>query len=877
MEEAKKAEAETPEKEAAKLGNETHSNDEGTTRSTTSRFRQVWDWIRKRVHKKEYRFFGKRLFFIIITAFISAFITPLVSLFITESYRHYKNDQNMRFPGKILEKTQASIVEIKTEDGKATGFIVEENGKKYVYTVRHAVMDRQAAVDDDSVFAIKKNVEIRSFGGAIVPIENGCECAITDGDDIQGAPWGDAVRFETKAELPGVRFSKRPVRHGDKIFAVGHRNNAPGLSVKTGKVTTAQNEKGLYVTHNAETTKGFSGGPIFDSNGDVMALDVCKPSVTGEEKTLDQFGIRLSVCRWVKADKEPHKRNQPGKFIVDYENGIFGYKDRYGGKYVYNCVIWRVSEDDDKMFDKEYKIVSKSREGNRIEPTLVKKDVDQGLGHRETGEIKIDDIRIDTGIEVNYLLVLANRFYFGLEGETNMCLAVQLWEVAAKKGNVLAQHNLGICHINGQGVAKDEIAAFRYFHEAADQDLAIAQYQLARCYSLGSGCERDESKEKHWLEKAAGNGLIEAEFALGGYCLRTRDYKGAIDWLTKAKEHGNPDAMAFLGECYQLGLGIDCDRNKALELYQNAVAAGSSTALALLGSYYLDEGKTEEAIARFVEARRRKVPIASFFLGYCYGRGLGVECDFERADKFLREAINGGCIEAMTETALNLLVKGDNQQGIAYLARAARLGDRHATVLLVYVYRLGIPVDQNLNWLFEQYRDAASSDHPSDLYVLGCCYAGGIGVKTNWTEAATIFQKLAANGLPHAQYELGDCYADGLGVESNEVKAVEWYRKAAENNFSLAQYELGWCYINGFGVATNVAKGIEWYQKASDLGYSPAQYELGKCYAEGFGVETNKAKAIEFYQKAAQKGYKDAIEALKQITSMSISVISEVH
>jgi TPR repeat protein len=38
-----------------------------------------------------------------------------------------------------------------------------------------------------------------------------------------------------------------------------------------------------------------------------------------------------------------------------------------------------------------------------------------------------------------------------------------------------------------------------------------------------------------------------------------------------------------------------------------------------------------------------------------------------------------------------------------------------------------------------------------------------------------------------AQYNLGHCYAEGLGVEQDYTQAVHWYRKAAEQGDTDAQ------------------------------------------------------------------------------------------
>ncbi len=47
---------------------------------------------------------------------------------------------------------------------------------------------------------------------------------------------------------------------------------------------------------------------------------------------------------------------------------------------------------------------------------------------------------------------LGSLYYFGDGVAQNYEEAFKLWLLAAKQGHVYAQHNIGICYANGQGV-----------------------------------------------------------------------------------------------------------------------------------------------------------------------------------------------------------------------------------------------------------------------------------------------------------------------------------------------------------------------------------------------------------------------------------------
>ena len=62
----------------------------------------------------------------------------------------------------------------------------------------------------------------------------------------------------------------------------------------------------------------------------------------------------------------------------------------------------------------------------------------------------------------------------------------------AEKGIAWAQSGLGIRYALGVGVAKDEVAAVRWYRKAAEQGLAHAQFNLGLHYVYGQGVAKDE-------------------------------------------------------------------------------------------------------------------------------------------------------------------------------------------------------------------------------------------------------------------------------------------------------------------------------------------------------------------------------------------------
>src|SRR5665213_3032957 len=84
--------------------------------------------------------------------------------------------------------------------------------------------------------------------------------------------------------------------------------------------------------------------------------------------------------------------------------------------------------------------------------------------------------------------------------------AVKWFRKAAEQNFAEAQHNLGFCYANGQGVAQDYAEAVKWFRKAAEQNNAQAQYDLGACYFNGHGVAKDYVEGYKWWLLAAGQG-----------------------------------------------------------------------------------------------------------------------------------------------------------------------------------------------------------------------------------------------------------------------------------------------------------------------------------------------------------------------------------
>ena len=304
------------------------------------------------------------------------------------------------------------------------------------------------------------------------------------------------------------------------------------------------------------------------------------------------------------------------------------------------------------------------------------------------------------------------------------------YKAKAETGDAEAQVTLGDCYCDGTGVAKDVVAAVRWYRKAADQRNAKGQRRLGFSYAKGLGVKQDDAAAAKWWRKAADQGDATAQANLGDCYL---DGKGvekneteAAEWFRKAAAQGDAIAQFKLGFCYSLGKGVKQDDAEAVTWFRKAAAQGEARAQFKLGLCHTmgkGVGKDDnEAFQLYLQAAEQELAEAQCSLGFCYANGQGVEKDETEAVKWYRKAA---------------------VQGLA----------------------------------------AAQNS-------LGCCYLHGRGVAKDAVAAAEWFFKAAVQQEPNAQNSLGGCYLNGLGVGQDVAEGYKWMFLAAEQGDPSAKQNI---------------------------------------------------------------------------------------
>src|SRR5437762_1460163 len=213
------------------------------------------------------------------------------------------------------------------------------------------------------------------------------------------------------------------------------------------------------------------------------------------------------------------------------------------------------------------------------------------------GEVKAKAEAGDAESEVE----LGLRYDKGEGVAKDQAEAVKWYRKAAEQNYAAAQDDLGVCFHNGEGVAKDQVEAVKWYRKAAEQNYATAQENLGVCYVSGEGVAENLVEAYKWLLLAvrqgnehAKEGVTLLEHALRPEQIaqgqkRAHEFKQKPLEEVKAKaEAGDAESEVELALRYDKGEGVAKDQVEAVKWYRKAAEQNYAKAQYELGFCYLD-------------------------------------------------------------------------------------------------------------------------------------------------------------------------------------------------------------------------------------------------------------------------------------------------
>lgn len=178
--------------------------------------------------------------------------------------------------------------------------------------------------------------------------------------------------------------------------------------------------------------------------------------------------------------------------------------------------------------------------------------------------------------------------------------AVKNAETLAASGSPLAQFLLGHMLLSGQGMARDEAAAFRWFSLAAQSGRADAINMVGRCHACGWGVPVDRGEAARWYRRAVDKQNAWAMFNLGELMLAgdgvARDGGGALSLFVRSARLGNAKAMNMIGQIREDGADSRRRFASAVRWYRRAAERGCFRGQHNLARFLARAGQMDAAV-----------------------------------------------------------------------------------------------------------------------------------------------------------------------------------------------------------------------------------------------------------------------------------------
>ena len=422
---------------------------------------------------------------------------------------------------------------------------------------------------------------------------------------------------------------------------------------------------------------------------------------------------------------------------------------------------------------------------------------------------------------------------------------------------------------NGEGM--------KHLEKAAALGSIEAMNDIGTAYQNGFGVQKDTKKALEWWQRADGRGGCNATASMNYLFQRGcdgYDESKAFHYCALAADYGEPMALNNLGSCYEKGIGVARNLEKAFSLYSMAY------------SLSLDD----RTVTNFAQYPTYPTDRIVTNLARCFTDGIGTKQDVKKGIELYNKAVEMGNTTAMVVLGQLLwsgnVIEKDEQRGLELLKHAAELGDSDANLLLSCIDKdfhtpaQGLQQDTTLPLFQQLFLEGISYlvNEKMKNPELGFDYMQRTVQECEHVIASNQGQNLSASMENHllnkyalALYFIGYCYETGTGVSKNVKEAVKCYQRGSSLNNPSCIVGLGHCYENMIGVECNTKKAFELFKRASDLGFNNGMFNLGRCYENGIGVKANQTKALELYRRASKLGSPEAKERLESFDKNDLS------
>ncbi|WP_195819420.1 tetratricopeptide repeat protein [Roseobacter sp. MH60115] len=407
----------------------------------------------------------------------------------------------------------------------------------------------------------------------------------------------------------------------------------------------------------------------------------------------------------------------------------------------------------------------------------------------------------------------------------------------AVKGGARAQYALGMAHLLGVNVQKDQDKGLALLAQSHDQGYELASQAYAFALSEGVGSVFDPDEALSIYEALAANKNAGALNSIGqmyehGF-LKPYNPMLALRYYQEASDLGNAHATNNLGNLYHHGAfgHVEVDTIKAEQAYEQALLGGVAAGRTNLALLYFENGRVAEGLSLLEEGVKDKQTVVMIRFAEHLISGEYLEINTTRARELLEDAVAQGNGDAAFELAelLEKLNSGEVQSELDRLfALAADTGGSWTQAQLAFRAEHDPNLPSRTQIAARHYQIASDRGHGRAAYRLAAMILDGRLADRTKTEAIELLRRGVARGDPYAQWRFSLILLDQNETPTDPVRGMEMLRTAGERGDFWVTNNVGSVFDGSrFGqgrlVERDVSEAAHWYLEAFEReGYNRA-------------------------------------------------------
>jgi len=457
-------------------------------------------------------------------------------------------------------------------------------------------------------------------------------------------------------------------------------------------------------------------------------------------------------------------------------------------------------------------------------------------------------------------------------------LGYQIWQEfrltqEANAGDPLAQHELGLRYLMGEGIPADTSQAVYWIKKAAEQNLTSAKYNYAILLINGIGVEWNPFTAFKYFRSAADDGMVQAEFVMGilytDNLITNRNWDIAYYWIKKSAEGDYEPAAEVLPELkpkISLSAVDSLFKEKKSPDLTKPVSDPEENLTSSLGLVFIDFDALSDSVAELKDSMivsdlelvwndssKKKIDIDSSYTL----NSIAIPSNIEA----LKKLAEIGCPEAQTILGRmyekGIYFKKDIINAAAYYYRALRNDSPKAIHLL---------------WKMAQSKELmqlVQSESENGNNIAGFVWYGlnstGFDRRIALNDALNLLNKSAQGYYLPAMMELGLNYYTGKFVQTDKFAGINIWKSAAQLGSKEAEIRIIASRLFDSPNPVSANNDFKELLKAAEDGSLFAMVSVALCYRDGIGTKRSKPDAVKYFRLAAQRGNQFAYEELKNL------------